>query len=118
MRSIQTQTLIFALQTESVWFCCSVIHFLFHLYLQYMTPTVSDNMAVLTISSAHVPGKIAVNMSCFVFTFVFVQVSCASLQGKKADQEGSTGAWAVCLDPNYNLIRRIETRHCRVYSFG
>lgn len=46
------------------------------------------------------------------------QVSCASLRGKKADQEGSIGAWAVCLDPNYKLIRRIESRHCRVYSFG
>lgn len=65
-----------------------------------------------------VPGKMAVNMSCFVFTFMFVQVSCASLRGKKADQEGSIGAWAVCLDPNYKLIRRIESRHCRVYSFG
>uniref|UniRef100_A0A3Q4HF41 Methyltransferase like 24 n=1 Tax=Neolamprologus brichardi TaxID=32507 RepID=A0A3Q4HF41_NEOBR len=46
------------------------------------------------------------------------QVSCASLRGKKADQEGSTGAWAVCLDPDYKLIHRIESRHCRVYSFG
>ncbi|XP_023010252.3 putative methyltransferase-like protein 24 isoform X2 [Maylandia zebra] len=46
------------------------------------------------------------------------KVSCASLRGKKADQEGSIGAWAVCLDPNYKLIRRIESRHCRVYSFG
>ncbi|XP_017278836.1 methyltransferase-like protein 24 [Kryptolebias marmoratus] len=41
------------------------------------------------------------------------QVSCASLAGA----EGA-GDWAVCLDPKYSLIHRIQSKHCRVYSFG
>lgn len=47
------------------------------------------------------------------------QVSCASLPGEEdAAQEGSTGNWAVCRDPKYSLIHRIQRKHCRVYSFG
>uniref|UniRef100_A0A3Q1G816 Methyltransferase like 24 n=1 Tax=Acanthochromis polyacanthus TaxID=80966 RepID=A0A3Q1G816_9TELE len=37
---------------------------------------------------------------------------------EEAVQEGSTGDWAVCLDPKYSLIHRIQSKHCRVYSFG
>uniref|UniRef100_A0A3Q0RC16 Methyltransferase like 24 n=1 Tax=Amphilophus citrinellus TaxID=61819 RepID=A0A3Q0RC16_AMPCI len=36
----------------------------------------------------------------------------------QVNRKGSTGAWAVCLDPNYNLIHRVQSKHCRVYSFG
>ncbi|KAK5852936.1 hypothetical protein PBY51_006767 [Eleginops maclovinus] len=39
------------------------------------------------------------------------QVSCAA-------QEGTKGAWAACLDPKYSLSHRIQSKHCRVYSFG
>ncbi|KAM6915781.1 putative methyltransferase-like protein 24 isoform 2-T2 [Xenentodon cancila] len=46
------------------------------------------------------------------------KVSCASLPGKEAAQEGSTGGWAVCLHPKYSLIHRIRSKRCRVYSFG
>ncbi|XP_070705014.1 probable methyltransferase-like protein 24 [Pempheris klunzingeri] len=46
------------------------------------------------------------------------QVSCASLDGEKAAQQGTKGAWTVCLDPNYSLAHRIQSKHCRVYSFG
>ncbi|XP_069552631.1 probable methyltransferase-like protein 24 isoform X1 [Brachyistius frenatus] len=46
------------------------------------------------------------------------QVSCASLPGEEAAQEGSTSDWAVCLDPKYSLIHRIKSKHCRMYSFG
>uniref|UniRef100_A0A3Q3IJ70 Methyltransferase domain-containing protein n=1 Tax=Monopterus albus TaxID=43700 RepID=A0A3Q3IJ70_MONAL len=28
------------------------------------------------------------------------------------------GAWAVCLDPKYSLTHRMQSKHCRVYSFG
>ncbi|XP_037541080.1 methyltransferase-like protein 24 [Nematolebias whitei] len=43
-----------------------------------------------------------------------LRVPCASLAG----EEGATGDWAACLDPNYSLIHRIQSKHCRVYSFG
>ncbi|XP_069014332.1 probable methyltransferase-like protein 24 isoform X2 [Embiotoca jacksoni] len=46
------------------------------------------------------------------------KVSCASLPGEEAAQEGSTSDWAVCLDPKYSLIHRIKSKHCRMYSFG
>ncbi|XP_026173985.1 methyltransferase-like protein 24 [Mastacembelus armatus] len=42
------------------------------------------------------------------------QVSCSSLAGDNA----AHGAWAVCLDPKYSLTHRIQSKHCRVYSFG
>ncbi|XP_023256261.1 methyltransferase-like protein 24 isoform X1 [Seriola lalandi dorsalis] len=49
------------------------------------------------------------------------QVSCSPLAGEEAAQEGSkgtTGAWVVCLDPKYSLAHRIQSKHCRIYSFG
>ncbi|XP_034756107.1 methyltransferase-like protein 24 [Etheostoma cragini] len=46
------------------------------------------------------------------------QVSCASLAHEEAAQEGTKGAWAACLDPKYSLTHRIQSKHCRVYSFG
>ncbi|XP_037306201.2 probable methyltransferase-like protein 24 isoform X1 [Pungitius pungitius] len=46
------------------------------------------------------------------------QVPCASLAGVEAAPEGTKGAWAACLDPNYSLTHRIRSKHCRVYSFG
>lgn len=47
------------------------------------------------------------------------QVFCASLPGEEeAVQEGSASDWAVCLDPKYSLIHRLQSKHCRVYSFG
>ncbi|XP_039980557.1 methyltransferase-like protein 24 [Xiphias gladius] len=46
------------------------------------------------------------------------QVLCSSLAGEEAAQEGPTGAWAVCLDPKYSLTHRIQSKHCRIYSFG
>nr|XP_046229854.1 probable methyltransferase-like protein 24 [Scatophagus argus] len=46
------------------------------------------------------------------------QVSCASLAGEGAAQQGTKGAWAACLDPKYSLNHRIQSKHCRVYSFG
>ncbi|XP_059211743.1 probable methyltransferase-like protein 24 [Centropristis striata] len=46
------------------------------------------------------------------------QVSCESLAGEEAAQEGTRGAWAACLDPKYSLTHRIQSKHCRVYSFG
>ncbi|XP_041831964.1 methyltransferase-like protein 24 [Melanotaenia boesemani] len=46
------------------------------------------------------------------------QVSCASVPGKDAPQEGYSRDWAVCLDPKYSLVHRIQSKHCRVYSFG
>uniref|UniRef100_A0A3Q4BLE4 Methyltransferase domain-containing protein n=1 Tax=Mola mola TaxID=94237 RepID=A0A3Q4BLE4_MOLML len=33
-------------------------------------------------------------------------------------QHGTRGAWAACLDPKYSLSHRIQSKHCRVYSFG
>lgn len=46
------------------------------------------------------------------------QVSCASLDGEEAAQRGTKAAWAACLDPKYSLTHRIQSKHCRVYSFG
>ncbi|XP_010733013.3 methyltransferase-like protein 24 [Larimichthys crocea] len=46
------------------------------------------------------------------------QVSCASLAGEEGAQHGTKGAWAACLDPKYSLSHRIQSKHCRVYSFG
>ncbi|XP_073348972.1 probable methyltransferase-like protein 24 [Pagrus major] len=46
------------------------------------------------------------------------QVSCASLGGEEAAQQGTKGAWAACLDHKYSLTHRIHSKHCRVYSFG
>lgn len=46
------------------------------------------------------------------------QLSCPSLHGVDAVQRGSAGDWAVCLDPAYSLLRRMNSKHCRVYSFG
>ncbi|XP_041815134.1 methyltransferase-like protein 24 [Chelmon rostratus] len=46
------------------------------------------------------------------------QVSCASLAGVEAAHQGAKGAWAACLDPDYSLAHRIQSKHCRVYSFG
>ncbi|KAM9355939.1 putative methyltransferase-like protein 24 [Pholidichthys leucotaenia] len=46
------------------------------------------------------------------------QVSCASLPGNQVVQDRSTGDWAVCLDPKYSLIHRMQGKQCRVYSFG
>ncbi|XP_074470794.1 putative methyltransferase-like protein 24 [Sebastes fasciatus] len=46
------------------------------------------------------------------------QVSCASLAGEEAAPEGTKAAWAACLDPKYSLAHRIQSKHCRVYSFG
>ncbi|XP_028996389.1 probable methyltransferase-like protein 24 [Betta splendens] len=45
------------------------------------------------------------------------QLLCSSSAGKAA-QGGSKGAWDVCLDPKYSLSHRMESKHCRVYSFG
>nr|XP_019953014.1 PREDICTED: methyltransferase-like protein 24 [Paralichthys olivaceus] len=45
------------------------------------------------------------------------QVVCSSLAREEA-AEGSKGAWAVCLDPKYSLTHRIQSKHCRIYSFG
>ncbi|KAM3861554.1 putative methyltransferase-like protein 24 [Diretmus argenteus] len=46
------------------------------------------------------------------------QVSCVSLAGEDAAQDGPKGPWAVCLDPKYSLTHRIRSKHCRVYSLG
>lgn len=46
------------------------------------------------------------------------QVQCASLPSKEAAQEGYSGDWAVCLDPKYSLVHRMQSKHCRAYSFG
>uniref|UniRef100_A0A8D3AUQ9 Methyltransferase like 24 n=1 Tax=Scophthalmus maximus TaxID=52904 RepID=A0A8D3AUQ9_SCOMX len=46
------------------------------------------------------------------------QVTCSSLAREETAQEGSRGAWAVCLDPEYSLTHRIRSKHCRIYSFG
>lgn len=46
------------------------------------------------------------------------QVSCASLASGEAAQEGTKGGWAACLDPKYSLTHKIQSKHCRVYSFG
>ncbi|XP_068198357.1 probable methyltransferase-like protein 24 [Antennarius striatus] len=47
------------------------------------------------------------------------QVSCSSVVGnKKAAQQGTSGPWAACLDPEYSLAHRVQSKHCRVYSFG
>ncbi|KAM9339722.1 putative methyltransferase-like protein 24 [Symphorus nematophorus] len=46
------------------------------------------------------------------------QVSCASLAGEDAAQQGTKGAWTACLDPKFSLTHRIQSKHCRVYSFG
>ncbi|XP_076001969.1 putative methyltransferase-like protein 24 [Genypterus blacodes] len=46
------------------------------------------------------------------------QVSCVSVAGEEAAQQGPEGAWAVCLDPKFSLSHRIHNKHCRVYSFG
>lgn len=48
---------------------------------------------------------------------LFVQVSCASLAVEGA-AGGRRDAWAACLDPEYGLSRRMQSKHCRVYSFG
>lgn len=50
--------------------------------------------------------------------FFCVQVSCAIVTGEEAAQHGTRGAWAACLDPKYSLSHRIQSKHCRVYSFG
>lgn len=50
--------------------------------------------------------------------FLPVQVSCRSLAVEGAAQHGHKDAWAACLDPEYGLSRRIQRKHCRVYSFG
>ena len=57
-------------------------------------------------------------MVVIICVFLCVQVSCASLAGVEAAQEGTKGAWAACLDPKYSLAHRIQSKHCRVYSFG
>ncbi|XP_029966253.1 methyltransferase-like protein 24 isoform X2 [Salarias fasciatus] len=46
------------------------------------------------------------------------QVSCSSFIGTDAVQRGSAGDWALCLDPMYSLVHRMQSKHCRVYSFG
>lgn len=46
------------------------------------------------------------------------QVLCASLASEETAQEGTKSSWAACLDPKYSLTRRIQSKHCRVYSFG
>ncbi|XP_038582532.1 methyltransferase-like protein 24 isoform X2 [Micropterus salmoides] len=46
------------------------------------------------------------------------QVSCASLAIEEDAQERTKGDWAACLDPKYSLTHRIQSKHCRVYSFG
>lgn len=46
------------------------------------------------------------------------QVLCSSLPGEETAQGRSSGAWAVCLDPKYSLTHRMQSKHCRVYSFG
>lgn len=47
-----------------------------------------------------------------------MQVPCASLAVEGAAQHGRRDAWAACLDPEYGLSRRIQSKRCRVYSFG
>lgn len=46
------------------------------------------------------------------------QVSCRSEERAGAMLTSVRGAWAVCLDPQYSLVHRIQQKHCRVYSFG
>ncbi|XP_029704993.1 methyltransferase-like protein 24 isoform X3 [Takifugu rubripes] len=46
------------------------------------------------------------------------QVSCASLAVEGAAPHRRRDAWAACLDPEYGLSRRMQSKHCRVYSFG
>lgn len=46
------------------------------------------------------------------------QVTCAPLHGTEEAQNGSAGDWAVCLDPKYSLVHRLQSKHCRMYSFG
>ncbi|KAI3364285.1 hypothetical protein L3Q82_011091, partial [Scortum barcoo] len=46
------------------------------------------------------------------------RVSCASLDSEEAAQQGTKAAWAACLDPKYSLTHRIQSKRCRVYSFG
>ncbi|XP_042247440.1 methyltransferase-like protein 24 isoform X2 [Thunnus maccoyii] len=46
------------------------------------------------------------------------QVSCVPLPGEETALEGNKGAWTVCLDPKYSLTHRVQSKHCRVYSFG
>ncbi|XP_062267110.1 probable methyltransferase-like protein 24 isoform X1 [Platichthys flesus] len=46
------------------------------------------------------------------------QVVCSSLAREEAAPEGSKDAWAVCLDPKYSLTHKIQSKHCRIYSFG
>lgn len=53
-----------------------------------------------------------------ICTFSCVQVLCSSLAGKEAARGGSKGAWNVCLDSKYSLTHTIQSKHCRVYSFG
>lgn len=57
-------------------------------------------------------------MAVIIYVFLCVQVSCVSLAGVDAAQERTKGAWAACLDPKYSLAHRIQSKHCRVYSFG
>lgn len=46
------------------------------------------------------------------------QASCLSEGREGAMLTDAKGAWAVCLDPHYSLVHRIQEKHCRVYSFG
>ncbi|XP_070782043.1 probable methyltransferase-like protein 24 isoform X1 [Enoplosus armatus] len=46
------------------------------------------------------------------------QVLCASWAGEESTQEENKGGWAACLDPKYSLTHRIQSKRCRVYSFG
>ncbi|XP_014868471.1 PREDICTED: methyltransferase-like protein 24 [Poecilia mexicana] len=46
------------------------------------------------------------------------QVTCASIVNNDATTGASTGDWAVCLDPKFSITHRMESKNCRVYSFG
>lgn len=46
------------------------------------------------------------------------QVSCFSEVRDGAMLTDAKRSWAVCLDPQFSLIHRIQEKHCRVYSFG
>lgn len=46
------------------------------------------------------------------------QASCLSEEKDGAMLTDAKGAWAVCLDPQYSLVHRMQEKNCRVYSFG
>lgn len=54
----------------------------------------------------------------FLRYIVTPQVSCVSEGRDGAMLKDAKGAWAVCLDPQYSLVHRMQGKHCRVYSFG